>query len=273
MAPPQVDLQKKPAMEELDVQHWAQKLPAKLPPLPASAPYATVPVETGTTVAGNRCCGKKRGKKCCVGIIAGIVAVVLLIAIPVTIKHIRHHRKHHRGGVEDGGFVGEEYWRMEGSKQVIYFARNETDHFFRLQGVLDYGTKMAGFKDDKGKCYVDRLRETYEEGCERSREYMEHNRRPKDRPLCLMNQISPEVLNYIVSPEVSFMCQDLPTYWVAEKYRYEMPVMEKHGGGSSGGSSSHEDRHHRHHESGEMPEPMQMEQVIDDEMCLDVIYL
>jgi len=154
-------------------------------------------------------------------------------------------------------------------------ARNETAHFKQLQGVLDYGTKMAGFLEDNSKCYVDRLRESYEEGCERSQEYEHHPRRPSDRPMCLQNQIAPEVLNYIVSPEVAAMCLDVPTYWVVEKFRYEYPVMEENGSHSG----SHE-RRHGHHGSGssseedrEKPQPMQMEQIIDDEMCLEVIYL
>ncbi|KAL8613725.1 hypothetical protein ACOMHN_029817 [Nucella lapillus] len=216
MAPPQVDFSKKVEQQPLeDVNGWAVVVgDKKLPPLPPSAP---VPVESGTTVAGKRGLGKRRCKKLIIGIIIGAV-VATAITVGVFMAHRHHHGDHWKGHVKDrDGHHAEEHVRLEGSRRLIHIARNATNHFFGLLAVLDYKTQLAGFKDcNKKVCYVDRLRESYEGGCERWRHYKRHGRMMNKRPLRVGPMIDKHVLQYIAGEPIFKVCGSLPSYWVLE---------------------------------------------------------
>lgn len=211
MAPPQVDLNKKQPLE--DVQNWAQTVgDQKLPTVHA------VSVEEGTKVGGKRCCGQRRCKKLIIGMIIGAV-VAVAITVTIFVVHRQMLGQHWRSHVkDDDGHEAEEDVRTDGSRRLIHVARNETYHFFRLMAVLDYGTQMAGFKDfGKQRCYLDRLRESYEDGCERWRRYRQHSRRPTLRPLRVVTPaVDPNVLRNVAGEDISALCGNIPTYWVLE---------------------------------------------------------
>lgn len=218
MAPPQVDLNKKQPLE--DVQGWATVVgDKKLPPLTPSAPVA---VETGTSVAGKRVLGKKRCKKLVIGIIIGaFVVTAFIVGIVLAHRYAHHNRwKHH---VKDRrGHHAEEHVRLEGSKRLIHITRNATNHFYGLLAILDYETRLAGFKDcSKQVCYVDKLRESYEGGCNRWRHYKKYGRVPEERPLKVGPLINPEVLKYISGEPIYQVCGSLPSFWVLEMNEHD----------------------------------------------------
>ncbi|KAK7108419.1 uncharacterized protein [Littorina saxatilis] len=203
MAPPQVDLSKKQPLE--DVQGWAEQVgDEKLP-----SPPTSVKVEPATKLKRRRC------KIIIIGFVIGAIVASAITAAPFLIHRHHHHWRSH---VESDGHHAEEDVRTEGAKRVIYVARNETNHFFRLLAVLDYGTQMAGFKDcGRQRCYVDRLRESYEDGCERWRHYRNHNRLPKEHPLRVVTPpIDPAVFSYLAGENIASVCHGVPAYWVLD---------------------------------------------------------
>lgn len=197
-----------------DVAKWAGTVGHnKLPPITPSV----VPVETGTKVVGTRALGKKRCKKLLIiGIVIGVV-VATVICTAAFLIHRRMHHDHFKGRVKDGDHEAEEDIRMDEAKRVIHVGRNATSHFFRLLAVLDYETKLAGFKNCyKQECYVDRLRDNYENGCAKWRHFQRHHRMPKERPLRVGPVIEQDILEYIGGEEIFAICGNLPSYWVIE---------------------------------------------------------
>eukprot|EP00745_Piridium_sociabile_P012466 TRINITY_DN191510_c0_g1_i1.p1 TRINITY_DN191510_c0_g1~~TRINITY_DN191510_c0_g1_i1.p1 ORF type:complete len:232 (-),score=62.59 TRINITY_DN191510_c0_g1_i1:230-925(-) len=214
MGPPQVELSKKQPLE--DVQGWAEVVgDGKMPDLP---PKVDVAVESRTTVLGRRTVlAKRRCKKLIIGIVIGAV-IATLITVGAFLIHRRHHGDHWKGHVKDkDGHQAEEEYRTDGHRHLLHIARNDTNHFFRLLAVLDYDTQLAGFKDcGRQLCYVDRLRESYEEGCQRWRHYQKHDRLLTERPLRVGPLIPRDVLQYIGGAAIFRVCGHLPSHWVLE---------------------------------------------------------
>lgn len=216
MAPPQVDLNNKQPLE--DVKGWAEVVgDQKVPELPPTK--EDVAVESSTQVLGRRTVlAKRRCKKLIIGFIIGaVVATLITVGAFLAHRHF-HHRDHWRGHVEDDdGHRTEEEFRTDGHRHLIHIGRNATNHFFKLLAVLDYDTQLAGFKDcGKSRCYVDRLRESYEDGCRRWRHYRDHARLLNERPLRVGPRIPTEVLEYIGGEEIFKVCGSLPSYWVLQ---------------------------------------------------------
>lgn len=216
MAPPQVDLGKKQPLE--NVSGWAEKMPSS---------QAAVVVETGKSVAGRRILGQRRCKFIIIGVVIGIL-VMGGIAAGVFFGVFRREGKW-RGRVEKDGHESDEYIQPDGSKQVIHVTRDENGNFYKLQAVLDYNRKMAGFLDFRtNRCYLDTLRESYEEGCKRWYEFQSHARRPMLRPMRLVEpELDRNVLQYIGGPEIANLCQEVPTYWVVELPQYPQDSSEE----------------------------------------------